>query len=364
MTSAALDPALVTAANEQFWTSHPKLHRRQLVMPQDSGYAMEWQQEYKAAQKAKFATSLVPPAGVTPFTPAPLMSVPTYSAGTVLATQPCLSVPPCGDGSKKCVDALAGKDASGKPIPEGDLERIKASHEKMTTRRKQAKFLGYERAVAALDHWFGGCGKFFTIPADKTKEVRVKSESTHVSKLKPKLSAALPDRLAYELSTLNSTPNVVEFDLDWKGGGEASTIPMGDDDLAYNGATIHSRVRYRCARDKTAVVKIAYFCDAVKWISWVEDNYDFEDGKKTAFLPDDADMNLLARYGCGENYQRSSNSWTSDASSLAQTVLIGSGAEFKDLVHKREAKMIDEAQTRADEQSGGALLSAEPAETY
>jgi hypothetical protein len=261
---------------------------------------------------------------------------------------------------------LAGKDASGKPVPEDQLARIKATHEKIQLLLKMAKWLYKERAVAALDHWLNGCGKFAEISAEKATEVRGASQHRHAEMLKSKLTAGLPDKLAFELAKRTPAPDLIEFDMDWKGGASAESkwIIYKDDDLAYNGSTIHSRAHYQCTRDKSVTDRLVYECQPSTWISWVEDNYDFEDGKTTNFLPDDADMNLLARYGCGANYQRASASWTSDASSLKQVVSIDTSEAFQRLVKRRQSKIDKEAANEASERLGGALKSAEPAEFY
>lgn len=363
MTHAALDPALVKQANEALWAAHPELNRRQLVMPQDQDLAMQWLAHYKKAQAAQQAKANPAPAKPPPDKPA---DKPT-DTGTTAPVQTCPKKAPCGEASQACQDALAGKDAKGNPIPEADLKRLKDTHEFISSRRKQAKWLGKDQAVDALDHWFNGCGKHKEIPATKTQAVRDESGANHAAKLKSRLAAGLPSRLALELQGRGSFVDTLEFDMDWKGGAEApgALVIFSDDDLAYYGSTIHSRVHWRCTRvPQKGVSSVLYRCEATSWTSWVEDNYDFEDGKQTPFLPDDADMNFLARHGCGGNYQRSSKSWKNDPSSLTQGVTYVSKAQFEALVQERQDKNAEEQRIQQAERRGGALPSAEPAEAY
>ena len=362
MSHPALDPALVAQANQALWSAHPELNGRQLVMPQDADLAMQWLAHYKKAQAAKAAKA----APALPAKPAPATPPPAAAAPSVSGVLACPKAKPCGEGSQACKDALAGKDATGKAIPPADLQRLKDAHETIAKRRTQAKFLGKEVAVDALDHWFNGCGNFKEIPAAKMQAVRDESGANHASLLKTKLVAGLPSRLALELSTRKAFVDQLELDMEWKGGASTpgGLLIYKDDDLAYYGATVHSLVKYRCTRVPKKDSSLAHYrCEALSWTSWVEDNYDFEDGKQTPMLPDDADMNLLARYGCGANYQRASRSWSSDPSALSQGVTFVSTTQFQALVQERITKNADAQRIEEGERTRGALPSAQPAET-
>ncbi len=366
-----LDPAAVKAANQELWAKYPELHGRQLVMPQDAAYADKWNKFYKEFKKKQIAElpakdNAAPPSAQTPPTLPPPQSV----------VQPCPPKAPCGAASKKCKDAIEkGLDAKGDPIPEDVHEHIVEVNEKIRTRAKQAKFLGYNEAVDALDHWANGCGKFKEIPAAKTEKVKQESWEEHKEKLKSSLSKGLKSKLASELASKGSPlPNGVDVGMELKAAKASQGLPVTDDDLAYYGSTIHSRVTYQCVKITPKdsayaerfipedVRQVCYECTATDWKSWAEDNYDFEDGKVTPFLPSDAEMNLLASYGCGANYQRGSKSWTTPGDELKQIVCFEGRSDILASAGERWKKDQASKKEEAAEAKRGALPSAGPAE--
>lgn len=363
-----LDPKAVRYANEKLWQQFPdELNGRQLVMPKDSKYAIEWFKHYKAYKKAQIAPTTQPSKPSSPSTPPPASAAPAPDLTPKPIMQPCQTLPTCGELSENCQKALENSRKYGN-------SSIAKTYDTMIELRAYAFAFGFTRAFDTMEHWFNGCGQFKEIPADKTDETKEECWENHQIMLKEKLDAGLKSKLAYELSKAGSPkPKSLKVVMEWKGGGKLSGPPFTDDNLAYSGSTIHSRVTYECKLVNSGSYNPAmpvaarpnsYECKAVEWKSWVEDNTDFEDGKFVFLpsIPTDAEMNELAKWECGANYQRSSASWTTTPDELNQTVSFKNQQDMDKAVLERHFMMQKEREKEAAEAAGGALKSSGPAE--
>ena len=90
----------------------------------------------------------------------------------------CSSVPTPNGHERFPIDEpvlLAEPDQVCGPANAEDEEILR----KVRRMRKWAKGLGFDEAVAALDHYLRGTGEFVEIPAKKVENVRSESEDAH-----------------------------------------------------------------------------------------------------------------------------------------------------------------------------------------
>lgn len=303
----------------------------------------------------------------------------------------------CGLESPICKRALDdGVDKDGKPIPADILRRIRFTKWQIEINRMIAKAVQYDQAVAALDHWFHGCGEYYEIPADTADKFREEIEKRHMEEAKKRFRNGLRTTLAKEIDK-NGKKEKLRFNMNWRSGGTTSFIQVTDSDLAYHGATGASKVTYECEKvhnnisrkrletdkqlsDDAESIGVAYSCKVVDWNMWIEDNYDFtgrliqndrgewseaKGSKSTFFLiPTDAEMNELAQYGCGANYQRASSSWSVDESEwgeASQNVDYRSDREIQAAATLRREKERGEKGKEEFWKKYGVLPGTEPA---